>query len=48
MTTDRKLKIIFGMLTMVLLISLLIKLKSIPGGMILSGLNCQTNGWKKS
>lgn len=38
MTTDRKLKIIFGVLTIVLLISLLIKLKSIPGGMILSGL----------
>jgi len=38
MTTDRKLKIIFGMLTIVLLISLLIKLKSIPDGMILSGL----------
>ena len=38
MTTDRKLKFIFGVLTIVLLISLLIKLKSIPDGMILSGL----------
>ncbi len=38
MTTDRKLKIIFGVLSVGLLTTLLIKLKDVPGGMILSGL----------
>ena len=38
MTTDRKLKIIFGLLSLGLLITLLIKLTIVPGGMILSGL----------
>lgn len=38
MTTDRKLKIIFGILSVGLLTTLLIKLKNVPGGMILSGL----------
>src|SRR5690606_14068814 len=38
MTTDRKLKIIFGILSVVLLTTLLIKLTNVPGGMILSGL----------
>jgi hypothetical protein len=38
MTTDRKLKILFGILSVGLLISLLIKLTNVPGGMILSGL----------
>lgn len=37
MTIDRKLEITFGILAIALLISLLIKLKNIPGGMILSG-----------
>jgi hypothetical protein len=38
MTTDRKLKIIFGLLSVGLLTTLLIKLRDVPGGMILSGL----------
>jgi hypothetical protein len=38
MTTDSKLKITFGILALGLLITLLIKLTNIPGGMILSGL----------
>jgi hypothetical protein len=38
MTTDRKLKIIFGLLSIGLLTTLLFKLKDVPGGMILSGL----------
>ncbi len=38
MTTDRKLKIIFGILSLVLLTTLIIKLTNVPGGMILSGL----------
>ncbi|WP_400191815.1 hypothetical protein [Hymenobacter sp. B81] len=38
MTTDRKLKIIFGLLSVGLLTSLLFKLSNVPGGMILSGL----------
>jgi hypothetical protein len=38
MTTDRKLKIFFGILSIGLLTTLLFKLTSIPGGMILSGL----------
>lgn len=38
MTTDRKLKIIFGILSVGLLTSLLLKLTEVPGGMILSGL----------
>ena len=38
MTTDRKLKIIFGVLSVGLLTTLFIKLKDVPGGMILSGL----------
>ncbi len=37
MTKDNKLKIIFGTLSAVLLITLLIKLVDVPGGMILSG-----------
>ena len=38
MSTDRKLKILFGLLSLGLLISLVIKLIYVPGGMILSGL----------
>ena len=38
MKTDRKLKIIFGILSVGLLTTLLIKLTNVPGGMILSGL----------
>jgi hypothetical protein len=38
MTTDRKLKIIFGILSIGLLTTLLFKLTNVPGGMILSGL----------
>ena len=38
MTTDRKLKIIFGILSVGLLTTLLIKLENVPGGMFLSGL----------
>lgn len=38
MMTDRKLKIIFGILSFGLLTTLLIKLTKVPGGMILSGL----------
>ncbi|MCC7521733.1 MAG: hypothetical protein IT220_08885 [Flavobacteriaceae bacterium] len=38
MTTDRKLKIIFGLLSVGLLATLLFKLTNVPGGMILSGL----------
>lgn len=38
MTTDRKLKIAFGILSVGLLTTLLFKLTNIPGGMILSGL----------
>lgn len=38
MTTDRKLKIAFGILSVGLLTTLLFKLSNIPGGMILSGL----------
>lgn len=38
MTTDHKLKIIFGLLSVGLLTTLLIKLTNVPGGMILSGL----------
>lgn len=38
MTTDRKLKIVFGILSFGLFISLLFKLTNVPGGMILSGL----------
>lgn len=38
MTTDRKLKITFGILSVGLLTTLLFKLTNIPGGMILSGL----------
>jgi hypothetical protein len=38
MTTDRNLKIIFGLLSIGLLATLLIKLTNVPGGMILSGL----------
>ena len=37
-TTDHKLKIIFGLLSVGLLATLLIKLRTVPGGMILSGL----------
>jgi hypothetical protein len=35
---DRNLKIIFGIISVLLLISLIIKLKTVPGGLILSGL----------
>ncbi|TAF96237.1 MAG: hypothetical protein EAZ47_02565 [Bacteroidetes bacterium] len=38
MTTDRKLKILFGLLSIGLLATLIIKLTNVPGGMILSGL----------
>src|SRR5690606_10078638 len=38
MTTERKLKITFGILSVGLLTTLLFKLTNIPGGMILSGL----------
>ncbi|MFN3771917.1 hypothetical protein [Cloacibacterium normanense] len=38
MKTDRKLKIIFGILSVGLLTTLFIKLTNVPGGMILSGL----------
>jgi hypothetical protein len=38
MTTDRKLKIVFGILSVGLLTTLIIKLTNVPGGMILSGL----------
>lgn len=38
MTADRKLKIVFGILSFGILITLLIKLTNVPGGMILSGL----------
>jgi hypothetical protein len=38
MATDRKLKIIFGLFSVGLLITLLFKLRNVPGGMILSGL----------
>jgi hypothetical protein len=38
MTTDRKLKIIFGLLSVGLLATLFFKLRDVPGGMILSGL----------
>jgi hypothetical protein len=38
MKTDRKLKIIFGLLSVGLLTTLLIKLTNVPDGMILSGL----------
>jgi hypothetical protein len=38
MRTDRKLKIIFGLLSVGLLTTLLFKLTNVPGGMILSGL----------
>jgi hypothetical protein len=38
MTTDRKLKIIFGLLSVGLLTTLLFKLTTVPSGMILSGL----------
>src|SRR5688572_29850602 len=38
MTTDRKLKIIFGILSIGLLTTLLFMLTKVPGGMILSGL----------
>lgn len=38
MTTDRKLKIIFGILSLGLLATLIFKLTNVPGGMILSGL----------
>ena len=38
MKADRKLKIIFGILSVGLLTTLLIKLTNVPGGMILSGL----------
>src|ERR1035437_4846063 len=38
MKTDRKLKIIFGLLSVGLLTTLLFKLTNVPGGMILSGL----------
>ena len=38
MTTDRKLKIIFGLLSIGLLVTLLVQLTKVPGGMILSGL----------
>jgi hypothetical protein len=37
MSTDHKLTILFGLLSVGLLISLLIKLTTVPGGMILSG-----------
>jgi len=37
MTTDRKLKIIFGLLSVGLLTILLFKLTNVPGGMILTG-----------
>jgi hypothetical protein len=36
--SDRKLKILFGILSVVLLTSLLYKLTAVPGGIILSGL----------
>src|SRR6187431_440300 len=36
--TDRKLKIIFGLLSFGLLMTLIFELKDVPGGMILSGL----------
>ena len=38
MTIDNKLKIIFGITSVALLSTLIIKLKYVPGGMILSGL----------
>ena len=38
MTTDRKLKIVFGLLSLGLLVTLIVKLTNVPGGMILSGL----------
>lgn len=38
MTTDKKLKLTFGIISFLLLITLLFKLTGIPGGMILSGL----------
>ncbi len=38
MTTDRKLKISFGLISFVLLTTLLFKLTNVPGGIILSGL----------
>ncbi len=38
MTTDRKIKITFGLLSFGLLTTLLFKLTNVPGGMILSGL----------
>ncbi len=38
MTKDRKLEIIFAILSVGLLVTLLIKLNNVPGGMILSGL----------
>lgn len=38
MTTDNKLKIVFGTLSVGLLVTLLIKLTNVPGGIILSGL----------
>lgn len=38
MTVDNKLKILFGITSMVLLFTLIIKLNYVPGGMILSGL----------
>lgn len=38
MTIDHKLKILFGATSAVLLVSLIIKLNYVPGGMILSGL----------
>lgn len=37
MKTDRRLKIIFGALSLILLVTLLYKLTTIPGGMILPG-----------
>jgi len=38
MTTDQKLKLTFGIISILLLITLLLKLTEVPGGMILSGL----------
>jgi hypothetical protein len=38
MTTDQKLKLAFGIISILLLVTLLFKLTEVPGGMILSGL----------
>ncbi len=38
MTTDQKLKLTFGIISILLLVTLLFKLTEVPGGMILSGM----------